>query len=69
MKKINLSQFRKKFSDVEFQFIKEAANIELYGAKNTTMKLDLIINNISDNKVKNKFTSVSNGIDFAVIDI
>jgi hypothetical protein len=29
----------------------------------------LIINNISDSKVKNKFSSVSNGIDFAVIDI
>jgi hypothetical protein len=69
MKKINLSQFRKKFSDVEFQLIKDAATIDLYGAKNTTMKLDLIINNITDNKVKSKFTSVSNGIDFAVIDI
>jgi len=69
MKKINLSQFKKKFSDVEFQLIKEAANVEFYGAKNGTMKLDLIINNISDNKVKNKFSSVSNGIDFAVIDI
>jgi hypothetical protein len=68
MKKINLSQFKKKFSDVEFQLIKDAT-VDFYGAKNFTMKLDLIINNISDSKVKNKFSSVSNGIDFAVIDI
>ena len=69
MKKVNLSQFRKKFSDVEFQLIKEAASINLDGAKNSTMRLDRIIDNISDNQVKNKFSSVSNGIDFAVIDI
>lgn len=69
MKKINLSQFRKKFSDVEFQLIKEAANINLDGSKNSTMRLDRIIDNITDNQVKNKFSSVSNGIDFAVIDI
>ena len=69
MKKINLSQFRKKFSDVEFQLIKEAANINLDGAKDSSMRLDRIIDNISDNQVKNKFSSVSNGIDFAVIDI
>ena len=69
MKKINLSQFRKKFSDVEFQLIKEAANINLDGAKNSSMRLDRIIDNISDTKVKSKFSSVSNGIDFAVIDI
>ena len=69
MKKINLSQFRKKFSDVEFQLIKEAASINLDGAKNSTMRLDRIIDNISDNQVKNKFSSVSNGIDFAVIEI
>ena len=69
MKKINLSQFRKKFSDVEFQLIKQAVNVDMYGAKNSTMRLDRIIDNISDNQVKNKFSSVSNGIDFAVIDI
>lgn len=69
MKKINLSQFRKKFSDVEFQLIKEAANINLDGSKNSTMRLDRIIDNITDNQVKSKFSNVSNGIDFAVIDI
>jgi len=41
----------------------------MYGAKNSTMKLDRIIENITDIKVKSKFSSVSNGIDFAVIDI
>ena len=44
-------------------------SVDMYGAKNSTMRLDRIIDNISDNQVKNKFSSVSNGIDFAVIDI
>lgn len=69
MKKINLSQFRKKFNDTEFQLIKDAVNADMYGAKNSTMKLDRIIENITDIKVKSKFSSVINGIDFAVIDI
>ena len=65
MKKIHLSNFRKKFDDKTYQAVKDAISKNSFMANeiNITKILDII----TDPDVKTKFKSWSNGYDFAVL--
>ncbi len=65
MKKIHLSNFRKKFDDKTYQVVKDAIGKNAFLA--SEININKIIDNISDPDVKNKFKAWSNGYDFAVI--
>ena len=65
MKKIHLSNFRKKFDDKSYQIVKDAIGKNAFLA--SEININKIIDNISDPDVKNKFKAWSNGYDFAVI--
>ncbi len=65
LKKIHLSNFRKKFDDKTYQVVKDAIGKNAFLA--SEININKIIDNISDPDVKNKFKAWSNGYDFAVI--
>jgi hypothetical protein len=65
LKKIHLSNFRKKFDDNTYQVVKDAIGKNAFLA--SEININKIIDNISDPDVKNKFKAWSNGYDFAVI--
>ena len=65
MKKIHLSNFRKKFDDMSYQVVKDAIGKNAFLA--SEININKIIDNISDPDVKNKFKAWSNGYDFAVL--
>ena len=65
LKKIHLSNFRKKFDDKSYQVVKDAIGKNAFLA--SEININKIIDNISDPDVKNKFKSWSNGYDFAVL--
>ena len=65
MKKIHLSNFRKKFDDKSYQVVKDAIGKNAFLASEVNIKK--IIDNITDPDVKNKLKSWSNGYDFAVL--
>ena len=65
MKKIHLSNFRKKFDDKSYQIVKDAIGKNSFLANE--ININKIIDIISDPDVKNKFKSWSNGYDFAVL--
>ncbi len=65
MKKIHLSNFRKKFDDKSYQIVKEAIGKNSFAA--SEINIQRIVDNISDPVVKKKFTHWSDGYDFAVI--
>ena len=65
LKKIHLSNFRKKFDDKSYQVVKDAIGKNAFLASEVNIKK--IIDNITDPDVKNKFKSWSNGYDFAVL--
>ncbi len=65
MKKIHLSNFRKKFDNKTYQVVKDAIGKNAFLA--SEININKIIDNISDPDVKNKFKAWSNGYDFAVI--
>ena len=65
MKKIHLSNFRKKFDDKSYQVVKDAIGKNAFLASEVNIKK--IIDNMTDPDVKNKFKAWSNGYDFAVL--
>ena len=65
LKKIHLSNFRKKFDDKSYQVVKDAIGKNAFLA--SEININKIIDIISDPDVKNKFKSWSNGYDFAVL--
>ena len=65
MKKIHLSNFRKKFDDKSYQVVKDVIGKNAFLASEVNIKK--IIDNITDPDVKNKFKAWSNGYDFAVL--
>jgi hypothetical protein len=65
LKKIHLSNFRKKFDDKSYQVVKDAIGKNAFLA--SEININKIIDNISDPDVKNKFKAWSNGYDFAVL--
>lgn len=70
MKKINLSQLKKKLSDNDFQAVVDAAYKNSFGdasLKNSTLRFESIVNNIEDKSIKSRVSSLN--VDFAVFDI
>lgn len=65
MKKIHLSNFRKKFDDNSYQVVKDAIGKNSFLANE--ININKIIDVITDPAVKTKFKSWSNGYDFAVL--
>lgn len=65
MKKIHLSNFRKKFDDKSYQIVKDAIGKNAFLA--SEININKIIDNIADPVVKSKFKAWSNGYDFAVL--
>ena len=65
LKKIHLSNFRKKFDDKSYQVVKEAISKNSLMASEVNIKK--IIDNISDPEVKKNFARWSDGYDFAVV--
>ena len=71
MKKINLSQLRRKLNDQEFLTLLKAAHNNTLGEstlKNTTIRFDSIVNRIQDSTIKNKINNIAR-VDFVVMDI
>ena len=67
MKKINLSQLKKKLSDNDFQAVVDAAYKNSFGdasLKNSTLRFESIVNNIEDKSIKSRVSSLN--VDFAV---
>jgi len=65
LKKIHLSNFRKKFDDKSYQIVKEAIGKNSFAA--SEINIQKIVDNISDPVVKKKLTHWSDGYDFAVL--
>ena len=65
MKKIHLSNLRKKFDDKTYQAVKDVISKNAFMA--SEVNINKILDIITDPEVKNKFKTWSNGYDFAVI--
>jgi len=65
LKKIHLSNFRKKFDDKTYQAVKDAISKNSFMA--SEVNINKILDIITDPEVKNKFKTWSNGYDFAVL--
>ena len=65
LKKIHLSNFRKKFDDKTYQAVKDAISKNSFMANE--VNINKILDIIADPDVKTKFKSWSNGYDFAVL--
>jgi hypothetical protein len=65
LKKIHLSNFRKKFDDKSYQIVKDAIGKNSFLANE--ININKIIDVITDPVVKTKFKAWSNGYDFAVL--
>ena len=65
MKKIHLSNFRKKFDDKSYQIVREAIGKNAFLA--SEVNIQKIVDNISDPVVKKNFTHGSDGYDFAIL--
>ncbi len=65
MKKIHLSNFRKKFDDKTYQAVKDAISKNSFMA--SEVNINKILDIITDPDVKHKFKTWSSGYDFAVL--
>jgi hypothetical protein len=68
MKKIAISNFRKKFDDASFQVVKKCIG-KRFDHGTQTINISKIVDDINNIEVKKKFVKWSSGYDFAVIDI
>ena len=71
MKKIPISNVRKKFDDKSFQVVKSTINkgYEQSPRNNCMVNIAKISDEIQDAEVKKKFRSWACGYDFAVLDV
>ena len=71
MKKIPISNFRKKFDDKSFQVVTSTINkgYEQSPRNNCMVNIAKISDEIQDAEVKKKFRSWACGYDFAVLDV
>jgi hypothetical protein len=71
MKKIPISNFRKKFDDKSFQVVKSTINkgYEQSPRTNCMINIAKIAEEIQDADVRKKFRSWACGYDFAVLDV
>ena len=65
MKKIHLSNFRKKFDDKSYQIVKDAIGKNSFLANE--ININKIIDVITDPVVKKTFVRWSDGYDFAIL--
>jgi len=65
LKKIHLSNFRKKFDDKSYQIVKDAIGKNSFLANE--IKINKIIDVITDPVVKKNFVRWSDGYDFAIL--
>ena len=65
MKKIHLSNLRKKFDDKTYQAVKDVISKNAFMA--SEVNVNKILDNITDPEIKSKFKTWSSGYDFAVI--
>jgi hypothetical protein len=65
LKKIHLSNFRKKYDDKSYQIVKDAIGKNSFMA--SEVNINKIIDNITDPVVKKNFVIWSDGYDFAVL--
>ena len=65
MKKIHLSNFRKKFDDKSYQIVKDAISKNSFMANE--VNINKIMDIITDPVVKRNFARWSDGYDFAVL--
>jgi len=65
VKKIHLSNFRKKYDDKSYQIVKDAIGKNSFSA--SEINIQKIVDNISDPVVKKNFTHWSYGYDFAIL--
>lgn len=65
VKKIHLSNFRKKYDDKSYQIVKDAIGKNSFAA--SEINIQKIVDNISDPVVKKNFTHWSDGYDFAIL--
>lgn len=65
MKKIHLSNLRKKYDDKTYQAVKDVISKNSFMA--SEVNVNKILDIITDPEVKTKFKTWSNGYDFAVI--
>ena len=65
MKKIHLSNFRKKFDDKSYQIVKDAIGKNSFLANE--ININKIIDVITDPIVKKNFVCWSDGYDFAIL--
>ena len=65
MKKIHLSNFRKKFDDKSYQIVKDAIGNNSFLANE--ININKIIDVITDPVVKKNFVRWSDGYDFAIL--
>jgi len=65
LKKIHLSNFRKKFDDKSYQVVKDAIGMNSFLANE--ININKIIDVITDPVVKKNFVRWSDGYDFAIL--
>jgi hypothetical protein len=65
VKKIHLSNFRKKYDDKSYQIVKDAIGKNSFAA--SEINIQKIVDNITDPVVKKNFTHWSDGYDFAIL--
>ena len=65
MKKIHLSNFRKKYDDKSYQIVKDAIGKNSFAA--SEINIQKIVDNISDPVVRKNFAHWSDGYDFAIL--
>lgn len=72
MKKIPISNFKKKYGQDNFKYVTDILNksdIKLTHERNSTININRIVQNLPETEVKTKFLKWSSGYDFAVMDI
>jgi hypothetical protein len=72
MKKIPISNFKKKHGEELFSQVSQAvrlSNCDNHVIKNSQVNINKIIQQLPENEIKTKFSRWSSGYDFAVIDI
>jgi hypothetical protein len=65
LKKIHLSNFRKKFDDKSYQAVKDAIGKNAFLA--SEININKIIDSITDPVIKKNFVKWSDGYDFAIL--
>lgn len=72
MKKINLSEFKKKVDSDSFSIVSKTlrtGSMDSLQLRQTTINIQNILRNLPESEVKNEFASWASGYDFAVIDV